>query len=158
MVTGIGGSSEGMKDILRSRTGHAEVDTVLASLKEFLGSRAFTVEQYDNRRGCLTARKTSTLLVLLGMDRALRACVRNVGQEDGLMIELHWKGVLKGCSVSFIEAFMITLIIGRDLGLQGLLLSFLLGSVGSTLNLSSYILQRFLLRRAVRRAIWPSGG
>ncbi len=151
-----GGSSEGMKDIIFSRSGHADVDTVLVSLKEFLGSRSFTVENYDKRAGCLTARKTSTLLVALGMDRALMVCVRRTDREGGLTVELHWKGVLKGCSISFIEAFMLALIIGRDLGLPGLLLSLLLGSVGSTLNLAFHIVQRVLLRRAVKRASWLS--
>lgn len=131
----------------------ADVGTILAALKEFLGSRAFTIELFDQRRGCLAARKTSTVLVLLGMDRALEACVRRIGQDQGLTVELNWKGALKGCSISFIEAMMLTLIIGRDLGFQGMLLSFLMGAVGSTINLAIFIVQRSVLRKAAIKAI-----
>ncbi len=145
-----------MRDILHTRSCGDDVSTMMSDIKDFLGSRAYTVEHYDREEGCLTARKTSTLLVLLGMDRSLAVRTRMMGPNKGAILELHWKGVLKGCLISFIEAFMLTLIIGRDLGLQGLLISFLLGAIGSTINLAIHIVQRVLLRRAVSNFQWSS--
>ena len=138
-----------MRDVLTLRVKGADTGMVLSGLKGWLGARAFTVEAYDQSNSRLSARKTSTLLVALGLDRALDALVSKGDRSGSFRTELRWKGLLRGCTVSFIETFMLALIIGRDLGLRGFLISFLVGSIFATLNIGTYIVQRFLLKRAL---------
>lgn len=144
-----------MRDVLKIRSRSADPRTAMSALKGFLSSRSYTVEDFDHMSGRLTARKASTILVILGMDRSIDAHVK-LGPDHGrTRIELHWRGLLKGCAVSFTEAFMLALILGRDLGVQGLLVSLLAGSAGSTINLAIYLVQRTVLRRTAMREIGP---
>ncbi len=143
-----------MKDQLSQKADLLEVPIVLQTVKERLIEKRFNIDTYDRPGGLIKARRNSLDMVVIGAYRRTSISVRKDGETGKIGVDLEWGGVAFGAVVTFLELFLVSIAILRELGLTGVLISCLIALIGTAINiiLFNYLRARFrsVLSRDIR--------
>ena len=145
-----------MNDRVCSEAGHIQLPEILGVVKERLVERRFNIDEYDRIGGTLSARRNRVDKMVEGLYRKVKIKVAKEKKEREACIYLEWSGAYSASAVTFFEAGLISLAVLRGLGLEGIhgiLISVLVGAMGSLLNMIAFNILRVRLTRTLRQDI-----
>ena len=109
----------------------------------------FNIDDYDIKSGRIEGRRNNMDKVILGLYR--KASIKVSKEDDEISIEVEWGGLKSSGSVSAFQFFIVSIAILRNLGLQGLIISLLMGALGVFLNLVAFFGLRARMTSRMKR-------
>lgn len=140
-----------LTDRIRKKTSRLGVPTVLEAVKERLVELSFNIDNYDISSGRIEARRNRLDKIVLGLYRRAWIEVRFDPKKEDLVINVRWGGLYSAVLLTGIWFFAISLAVLKDLGLRGVMLSFMLGLLGISMNLIFFYIMRVRFLRMVKR-------
>lgn len=143
-----------MQDEIVRKTRHLNTSTVMEAVKERLIEHRFNIDAYERINGRIEARRNNLQMILVGLYRKVKIDIDLNEEKEKVSIKLDWFGYFSSAMVSFVEFFLISLLVLQQFGINGLLGSILFGTFGSFLNMIMFAILKARLSLAIKRDLW----
>ena len=138
-----------MKDLVTKRTKRLDIPLVLETVKERMIEFRFNIDEYDIKSGRIIGRRNNLDKVIMGLYKKVSIHVSK--ENDDLSIDVEWSGLISSGGVSAFQFFIVSIAILRNLGIQGLIISLLMGALGIFLNLVAFFALRARMVSKMKR-------
>lgn len=138
-----------MKDLVTKRSKRLEIPLVLETVKERMIESRFNIDDYNIKSGRIDGRRNNLDKVIMGLYR--KASIKVSKEKDDISIQVEWSGLISSGGVSAFQFFIVSIAILRNLGIQGLIISLLMGALGVFLNLVAFFALRARMISRMKR-------
>lgn len=143
-----------MRDVITRKARHLNNSIVMEAIKERLIEKRFNIDRYERVNGLIEARRNNLYMILMGLYRKVRILVDMDEDKEKIRINLDWSGFFSSSTISFVEAFLISMLILRNSGINGVLGAVLIGVFFSFLNMILFSILRGKTNSAIKRDLW----
>ena len=143
-----------MQDEIVRKTRHLNTSTVMEAIKERLIEHRFNIDTYERINGKIEARRNNLQMILSGLYRKVKINIDLNEEKEKVKIRLEWYGYFSSATVSFVEFFLVSLLVLQRYGVNGLLGSVLIGTFGSFVNMIMFAILKARMESAIKRDLW----
>jgi hypothetical protein len=143
-----------MRDVITRKARNLNNSVVMETIKERLIEKRFNIDRYERANGLIEARRNNLYMILTGLYRKVGIQVEMNEKSERIKIYLKWSGFFSSSTITFVEVFLISMLVLRDSGLSGVLGAVLIGMFFSFLNLVLFSILRNKLHTEIKRDIW----
>ncbi|MGA1820974.1 MAG: hypothetical protein ACMUIG_00445 [Thermoplasmatota archaeon] len=143
-----------MQDEIVRKTRHLNTSTVMEAIKERLIEHRFNIETYERINGKIEARRNNLQMILSGLYRKVKIDIDMNKEKEKVKITLDWYGYFSSATVSFVEFFLLSLLVLQGYGINGLLGSVLIGTFGSFINMILFAILKARIASSIKRDLW----